>query len=337
MLFRVDSNRTLGLGHLSRCIQLANSLKRKKINSCFLIKKNNIAISYIKNSGYDFVIIPTNTNDIHEIKKIKRLKANSKIDLIFIDLRKTKSQKYFKALKKIAKIVVIDNYENASLNADLIIWSWSMLKELKRKIPQNSYKKILVGPDYMILGKIPTSRIEKKNSKTILISMGGSDKYNLTLKLVRELKKSHLKVKFQIVIGKFFQDVKNIEKEIENDRRFSLEKKIDNLIPLMMNSKIGIFTFGITIYEALFAGLPSIVLAHSLQNDIYAKLLAKNECVDYIGYYKKINFHNIPNKILNLIENGNKMNQMSKNGKKIVDGKGVSRIVNKLERLIEMS
>lgn len=325
------------MGHLSRCIQLANILKTNKIRSYFLIKKNNIAISYIKNSGYNFVIIPTNTPEIQEIKKIKKLYLNLKIKLIFIDLRKTKSQKYFKSLKKIAKIVVIDNYENTSLNADLIIWPWSMLKELKRKIPQNLYRKILTGPDYMILGKIPQRRIRKKNSKTILVSMGGSDKYNLTLKLVKELKKSQLKFKFQIVIGKFFEDIKNIEREIKNDNRFSIEKNLDNLIPLMMNSKIGIFTFGITTYEALFAGLPSIVLTHSLQNDYYAKLLAKKECIDYIGYYKKINFHNIPDRILNFVENENKMNQISEKGMKIVDGNGVTLIANKMKELIGMS
>jgi spore coat polysaccharide biosynthesis predicted glycosyltransferase SpsG len=337
VLFRVDGNKSLGMGHLSRCIQLAKLLKKKGVTSYFLIKKNNISISYIISFGFRFFILPNQISESQEIIEIKKLKKKFEIGLIFIDLRKTLSKEYFKKLKKTVKIIVIDNYEESSLQADLIIWPWSDLKELKRNIPSEFRKKILTGQEYMILGKISKGKARKKSSRTLLISMGGSDKSGITLRLIRSLKKSKIDLKMKVVTGKFFKDSKNLQNAIKNDRRFSIIKDPDSLIPLMKSSYIGIFTFGITTYEALYVGIPSMILTHSLQNNIYAKLLSKNNCIEYLGYFKKIHYKEIPNRIKMLQNNRKRREEMINIGKKFVDGKGKNRITNKILELLEIS
>ena len=318
------------MGHLSRCIQLAHRLKNHSIKSYFLIKKNNIAIELIKTAGFQYSTMSTIYNEKQELSTIQKLHKKIGFNCIFIDLRKTQSKTFFRTIKKISKSIVIDNVDNNSLLADLVIWPWSDLKERRTKFSPTLSHKLLTGSNYMLLGKYYRKKPIKEYSNSILISMGGSDKGGYTTKIINSFKKGKKKFHAKIVLGRFFKDSVKISKSVEGDKRFSIIKNNDNLIPLMQNSKIGIFSFGITTYEALFTGLPSIIFSHSIQNDTYGKLLSNQNCINYLGYYKKVDFTKIPTIAFELLNNKQLRKKYSKRGQSLVDGKGIIRVTKKI-------
>ena len=62
----------------------------------------------------------------------------------------------------------------------------------------------------------------------------------------------------------------------------------------MGKHSVGIFTFGITVLEAFHVGLPCIVISHSKENDAFAKITTRHDCMKYLGYYKEIDFNKLP-------------------------------------------
>ena len=80
------------------------------------------------------------------------------------------------------------------------------------------------------------------------------------------------------------------------DTRFKINKNSDNLLGLMKSSSLGIFAFGVSVYEAAFSRLPIITISHSNENEKAAKLLARYGWLKHIGKFKSLW---LPNNITN--------------------------------------
>ena len=331
VLFVVEASNRLGMGHVSRCLEISRLLRNKKINSHFLINRNNKIIELLSQKKTQFSILSEHQTIFSNIRTIC---IKKKISCIIIDLRKKLSKEFFMKLREISKTVIIVNNTSKNIfNSDLIIFP-EIKEQYPSKLLKNKSKNILIGAKYAILNNnYEQKTIQKKDS--ILISMGGSDKRNITEKLITEFKKSDCNFKVNVVIGKFFSNPKKIIAKVSNDKRFTIIKDVNNLIPLMHNAKIGIFMFGITTYEALSVGLPAIVMTHSKENDIAAKKLLPYDCIYYLGYFNSVNVKKIPSITFSLLKNSKTLKKMGKNGKKIVDGKGSLRVTNNIIKLIK--
>jgi spore coat polysaccharide biosynthesis predicted glycosyltransferase SpsG len=165
--------------------------------------------------------------------------------------------------------------------------------------------------------------------------MGGSDKLQFTEKIIESFKKTDYKIKIDIVLGSFFKDSEKIRKLIGEDKRFKIIQNNENLLMEMKKSTIGIFTFGLTTYESLFAGLPSIIISHSKLNDKYGKMLNSYECINYLGYYKNVEFGKIASLAEKLMLDKKIREKYIQKGEKIVDGKGIQRIVQRIINLMD--
>jgi len=317
---------------MSRCLDLSNKLTKYNINSYFLLKKNSY-ISKFDNELKNKIFTFSNSDYKNEISKIEELNNKMKFDCIVLDLKKLPKKNFFSQLKKKIKIVVIDNTEENSFLANLVIWPW-VNEQYTKKISDQDNKRFLVGTKFMQLGYTTKKISKKKIPNSILISMGGSDKRNLTYKIVKSFKKSSAKFNLGIVIGDFFTDQNKILQIIKNDDRFSVIKNQRGLLSIMSEYKIGIFSFGITVCEAFYSGLPSIVLSHSYENDSYAKKIAMYDCMRYLGYFRRINFNNLPEETFSLMKNRKLYNKYSDNGQKLIDGKGSLRIAKRIAELI---
>ena len=333
VLFLVDANKRLGMGHLSRCLELARNLKRIQVTSYFLISKNSSISQLIHDAGFFVVEISDNTSsNRNELSYILKICNKEKFDCFIIDSRKKRTESFFKKLNKICKTVVIGNDTHlANLNANLIV-----LPEIKQQYPNsflNKPTKMLVGSEYALLGRLKQlKKIKRDNS--ILISMGSTDKRGFTKKTITAFKKAKFKFHAKIIIGRFFKESEEILKSIEKDKRFTIIKNKNNLIPFMQTSKMGIFTMGVTTYEALFCGIPSLIISHSKENDLAARKLSSLNCIHYLGYYKSIDFNNIPYTSFELMKNLKLQTKYSKNGQHLVDGKGSERVAKKIAEII---
>lgn len=335
ILFRVDADRLIGMGHLMRCLTLAKNLRALGVESYFLTKINLQSSQLVNDYHFCLFTLPQGINNEKELSTIVKLHSKIKFDGLVIDLRKSKPKSFFKKVNKICKTIVIGYlFHKNYFNADLIV-----LPEIKEQYPEDvilkSPQKLLIGPKYALLANSFPKKTKTRQKNSILVSMGGSDKIGFTEKIINAFKKSQENFHMSIVIGKFFKNDKHLIKIIDDDKRFHLIINNNNLIPLMQSSQIGIFTMGITPYEAFFARLPSIVISNSKVNHLAANKLLKYDCFNYLGHYKFINSKEIPFRAFALMKNSALSKKYCLNGKKLVDGKGSLRIAKKIAKIID--
>lgn len=318
--FRVDGSKKLGLGHVKRCIVLAQNLQKRNI-TCFFITQFKEIREFLESKGLDVFIIQKN----NELQQIKQILTHENCTKLVIDSKRKSIKKLLVNLDKQIKTVLIDNADYPK-QTDLIVIS--SVKDPKKPYPENS----ILGTKYLLHGIEKLSKSRKPKTNSIILTMGGSDKYNITKKIVHSFSKCNDDFSLMIILGKFYNKEKNLLQIINDDKRFNIIKNPPSLAHLMQCSSIGISAFGITVYEAAICHLPLLVISHSSENDSSAKLTEKYGWISYVGKYDKINYDELVKTTINLIKNKSKLKEMVQNCLKI-DGLGPSRVANKIIKL----
>lgn len=320
--FRVDSSKTLGLGHLKRCLCVADELSKKGMECIFIISNKNKAD--IENHGYRVFKVNQNHEERGMIKKILE---KEKCSMLIIDSKRKSLIKIIDFIRTNVKVVLIDNLQFAN-HVDLVVLPG--VHEQFKFYPKNS----LIGPKYVLINSEFKKLKRKKRKKIILLSAGGTDKKNLTLRIVSGFRGVTSNFKLLVILGKFYTHENRLYNLISNDKRFIVIKDPKNFPQLMSECKVGIITFGITIYEAAFARLPVFVISHSDENDISARRIKKYGWFKYLGKYDSLNYANMAQEIISYTSREDLLKRMSSAGK-IIDGQGAVRVVNSILKLVK--
>jgi len=204
-------------------------------------------------------------------------------------------------------------------------------------VPQfHKYKKInktkfFVGPKFMILRdefeKLRKNfSISKKIPKNLLITFGGSDDKNITKKLIPFLTSKGYNL--TAILGPSYSKKNPLTYSKKRYSNLKIVNSVTNMASLISKHDLVISSSGISTYELACIGIPSILIPV----DSYQQKTAKE--MMNLGY--GFNFGKWANNFKKLEKTLNQLNDyeirksMSKNGRRIVDGKGTSRVVKKL-------
>jgi spore coat polysaccharide biosynthesis predicted glycosyltransferase SpsG len=304
LAFSIEASHKRGMGHLYRSITISKYLGYESI---FFINKNLKSLEILKRNKIKYKIIDRK-------KKINFKNLVNKYSVkIWINDKLETNKLEGQKISSLVSFVTFDDWGKGSRFAKLNI---SPLYFGKKKL---SGKKVFTGIKYLPLKKetFKYARTRKKINK-ILISMGGSDTYNVTLKILDYLKKKNIT---STVICGPTSKLNNVIKKYKKD--FKIKYNVKNIFKEFSNHDILICGGGMTPFEAASTGLPSIVIASEPFEIPVCKKLQKIGISKFIGYRKKINFKKIDlnldiNKMSNTCINRIKMNGL-KNIKKNID------------------
>ncbi len=183
----------------------------------------------------------------------------------------------------------------------------------KNTIISSSFNNFLPGSN-LIKIKNYKNIISSKNKITIGISMGGYDKHNKTLKLLKILLNFKKFIKLIILFNK--TDLKNYNKISDYLRANKFDYKLSamkkNTWKIFSGSAFLYLSGGISAYESIFVGIPSI----NIINDPHKKKLT-----EYLTKFKLTNIYKITEKkkISNITELYFRNNNLLLNQKNKID------------------
>lgn len=304
--FRADSGNIIGMGHLTRCLNLIDNIRNKyKYFKFYLIQKNHISnsqhcipewIKHIKlpltklvddhhstwlgSSSYDDYTLTWN-NIQNELKYTQN--SNHKIylfaDHYAIDIE---WESFF--ISKVDKLVVIDDFNNRQHNCHYLINS-SITNVDDNLI--NSVCTKLIGPSYIILSnKLLNTNLSinyRWPVKHILVSFGGYDTTDHSIKILNILKQNieqTNKFIFHFVMG--YSTKYNELKQYESDI-FKFYSYID-LYQMYQFIDLSICSNSSSCFDKCYMQIPMIGIS-VVENQInIGILLSSNGClVDLTG------------------------------------------------------
>jgi len=334
--FRVDASSDIGIGHLIRCLALSEELTKRGYD-CNIFSKieNEELISRIFKNKINFQKIKPKATLEEDKNTVIKFSNENDIDWIITDHYGLSSE-YIKELKKNNfKVLSIDDTAQIHYYSDIIL-NQNIGSE-KLKFSTEKYTKFLLGPKYVMIRNQLLRRdekIEKNTVEKILITLGGTDEDNLTLEIIKMLEDINDKIEFLVLIGPLNPYENNIREYI-NDKglKIKLIKSPKDISNLYLESDIAISAGGSSCYELAYFGIPNIIITIADNQLNIAKELDREKISIYLGLKNEIKKEKLQNKVKELINNHLLRKTISKNGKKLVDGKGKERIVSFMERL----
>jgi spore coat polysaccharide biosynthesis predicted glycosyltransferase SpsG len=171
-----------------------------------------------------------------------------------------------------------------------------------------------------------------------MVTMGGGAINNQTPKVLKALKDIAEEVDeltVYIVSGVGCQDKrqqcllvseKNLEVKVMHDP--------DNLVQLMAETDIAISGGGSTCYELACLGIPSIIISLADNQKGVAKKIGDEGIAAYLGHYEDVSAEDIKRAARELMDDYEGRKGMSDKGKKMIDGRGVKRVVQEIKNLM---
>jgi len=285
ILFVTSANESIGMGHIYRCISLANSFIG---NERFFLLLNTFAKGkqLLQENNYKYL----------EIESVNQVKEYSKdYDIVVNDFLDT-SADYIEELAD--KFVV--NFEDLGDGADKSNIVFNALYEFSN--PKENHK---FGWRYFILNE--KILIRKPNDfrdkvREVLVTFGGVDQNNLTLKTLRVLERFNgLKVKIILGPGYGYRNELNEFLKVTN-LDYTLLSDVKNMGKEMENIDLAITSNGRTIYELTAMNIPTVSISQNDRETMHLfSRYSKGIC--YLGISCNVDDETLYGSLKELIEN----------------------------------
>lgn len=353
VVFRVDNSHIMGVGHLMRCLSLADALSAAGYQCTFISYPHKYSLNHLVNERSHHLI---------ELKKRDDWVQDKSYGSWLGCTQEEDARECLNILSKFNKpIVVVDHYaldrsweERISLKSKLIVVVDDLVNRphycqllidptYERKISEyseltNDSTKVRTGSDYCFIRKefvtLRASAFKKRENTTsinhVLINFGGTDQDKNTLKVLTSLKNENYGGRITIVISSACHWLEELKSKIGRSSKIRLLIDTNNMPDVMYDADLAFGAMGGTTWERCLLGLPSICFkVVDNQSDI-AKHLQKTGAVllsDPID---------LPKLVHSCITSGDDLSwwhEQSSCAFSICDGLGISRIVQEINQV----
>jgi len=330
ILFRADGNKDIGMGHIFRCLALADGLKQHQgFLRMFFLTKYEEGVRVIREKGYPVIVAGED-----DIRQIEELAAEE--TLLITDFLDTDTS-YLGEIRKIRglKLIAIDNNTDLKrLDADIVINAnvFHDAKALSADAPG-----YYLGPKYMVLNsRFNEARKAGKaindSIRDILIMSGGADSPNghLTISSIRALERIGEETRVHVIIGPAFAYMNLLDDLLKSTpRHFDVHVNPADLVEIMQKADIAITAAGIALFELATLGVPCIVVPQVIPGMHHQLRCAeaferRGACLD-LG--QSPGSESICAKAALLIKDASLRKRLSDNARAFIDGRGLERVL----------
>ncbi len=256
IMFRTVGKRSVGMGHVYRCLTLAYKLTGHEVVFA-ASEDSDIGIEKIKESNFNVIRIK---DDAH----FEQVLSEEKPDILINDILDTSAEYMRMAGKYVKRIVNFEDVGPGAKYADAVI---NALYEKGERLHNEYYgsKYFCIRDEF--LEEHPKDFSEE--AKSVLVIFGGADPSDLTGRLYnicKRLHKDHPDVEFHFLLGFAYPYADAIT--TSEDEKVFIHKDVKRVSSYMSRMDLAITSQGRTVYELASMGVPAIVLA---QNDREAK------------------------------------------------------------------
>ena len=348
IVFRADGNASVGLGHVMRCLSIANAFKQTGMQ-CLFITANNELQRIITGCGHENLVLDSEYNKMDdELRLFKDEVEKRKVEAIFVDSYFV-TDRYLRELHAFCEnkqilLTYIDDVLAFHYSCDVLI-NYNIYADLSdyRNLYHNCCE-----PEFLLNTSYAPIRAEFQNlpdravdesADCVLISTGGADSEHIGYEIAKSIArhKEWDDISFHFVVG-----VMNLDK----DRICALAKEAENIIihcnvkkmsELMQSCDVAVTAAGSTMYELCATQTPSITYVLADNQIPGAAGFEQAGVLCSAGDIREFGASVLADRLLNdamrLLGDFNRRKQIALKMKAVVDGQGAARIV---QRVVEI-
>jgi len=330
-LIRCDGGGGFGYGHVKRMVSLARALRdREGVGAVFAVHGSEDALAPIHRAGFEAKLIDSKPGAL-----AAELTAR-KADMLICDVREGVSRLELASLSdKVSLIAVHDDASERRLAAHVayypdlpqahaLDWSGSLCQ------PRIGWEWSLLG-----LSRNPSPPRPKCAGPTLLVTMGGSDPFGLTLQMANALAKLGGAFRTRFVIGQGMADKNRIARAIvARSPNFQTIEGADDLATEYASADLALAAFGVSAYELAAFGVPALYLAISPDHASSARAFEHAGMGLSLGLADQVSDARVREDVSSLLGDSVRRREMRSIAMMLIDGQGAARIAADLASLL---
>jgi len=312
----IESSHARGMGHFYRALNLVNGLAKAGLAYTFYLNDHPPSRKILVERG-----VP------HRVVDLEDFTGNWEASLIeqdgitlWLNDRLDTDVRHAEKIKATSiPLVAFDDRGTGAVLADLHIAALAF--DAQERL---AGARLLRGADYLILNsQISDYTRLRKRLSSILVTLGGSDTYGVTVKVVELLKEMGLTA--TIVVGPAFMHMAMLDEALT--KGFTLKRDVSSMMEEFYRHDLAITGGGITPFEANASGLPCVVIANELFEIPVGVALQKLGGSRFAGHHESLS--------LPLFSADLPLEQMSQAGMCNIGLQGTERVIGALLELVK--
>ncbi len=315
-----EGGKGIGFGHLSRCFSLYHALRQKGEEPVFLVNEDSSALSFLASLGGKEIQTRHRAESLNGVQGLGG-------ELAVVDSYRLPLPAYQEIAGRFDLLVSIDDENRLPYPPGFVVNGALYASELP--YPRRPGVNLLLGPDYFLLRPeymgIPPREV-RREIRDILITVGGVDWCHLTQRLIK-IAGEMPGVTLHVLTTDGFDDLEGIHRSADEvPAKVLFYHNRRNLVEVMRRCDIALSAGGQTTYELAACGTPTVGVC-TVQNQL-KNLLAweKAGFLLFAGWENDSRFGNKMRQCLETITPQETRAQMSREGRKRIDGRGPARV-----------
>lgn len=348
--FRVDASNVIGIGHVIRCLVLAEALNRRGVRCVFLCREHRgNLVELIAGCGFsverlDGVEVDSFADagaadyagwlgaswrsDARQTGEA--LDRTGSVDWLVADHYGVDARWEDKVRPRVRRLAVIDDLANRPHSCDLLLdqnfFGSAATDRYRGLVPKES--KQLLGPRHALLR--PEYALLKRwrprhdgMVRRVLMFFGGSDPDNVTGKALAALSEtafSNLIV--DVVLGPNHPCPEAIDQQASRLNSTFVHRHLSSLAGLMFRSDLMLGAGGATNWERMCLGVPAIVISIADNQTPINRALHEHGYIEFLGRHQDVTLELITQSMTCALTDGRRLSRQSRAGMELVPGDG---------------
>lgn len=365
VLFRTDGSVQVGIGHVMRCLTLADALRASGAECRFICREHpGNLLEQIRQRGYAVLGLPVGSDGLVprdfedaagsnrsawlgsdwaiDAAQTKVGAGESAVDWLIVD-HYSLDARWEKLLRPIChKLMVIDDLANRPHDCDLLLdqnFYRNQDQRYQGLLPEHCIT--LLGPAYVLLRPEfaeAKQRLKVRDGtiKRILVFFGGSDPTNQTevvLTALQQLNRSEISL--DVVVGLTNPNRHSIQALCDELPNTTYYCNVSNMAELILNADLGIGAGGSAMWERCYLGLPTITVAFAANQVRTTEDVADIGAIDYLGWSDSARPEDYASAIADAIVNPQRIKQMADAALGVLHNETTAAVVDAMQRLLE--
>ncbi|MGH6871700.1 MAG: cytidylyltransferase domain-containing protein [Rhizomicrobium sp.] len=324
-LIRCDGGGRFGYGHVKRMVALAKTLRdREGIGALFAVNGTADALEPVTRAGFEAV----SADD----RALESLVSARKPDILICDYREGPERAQLEALD-VPLTAAIDDGSARRLACDLAYYP---------PVPQaegldwtGSHCMPRIGWEWSLLGMSRPATPARTLSPrpTLLVSMGGSDPFELTLRFARALTRLSPVFRARFVIGPGVANRGRVSRAIASlGAHFETVEGASDLAAEYAAADLALVAYGVTAFELAACGVPALYLCLNEDHALSASAFEQAGMGISLGLAETARDEDVAGAVWSLLADSARRREMRAAGLMSVDGEGAARIASDIAK-----
>jgi len=317
-----------------RCLALAQTWQDAGGEVLFVLVSSVPALeSRLKAEGLEVVHLASVAGSADEVRQTLALAGNRGAAWVVADGYQFGAQ-YQRAIKQAGlHLLFVDDYGHASpYSADFIL-NQNICADESLYLERAPDTHLMLGTRYALLRREFWPWCDRRHetpevARKVLVTLGGGDPDNVTLKVIRAMQQIELDgMESIVVIGYGNPHVETLTAEIRNAKpKIRLVSQAENMPEMMAWADVAISAGGSTNWELALMGVPNLIIVLADNQCGIAEGLAQAGAAINLGWFNRISDEQIAEALESLVLAEAKRLRMGQVGQQLVDGRGALRV-----------